>query len=415
MPEREYSLTAREKAVLRALARRVADIAADSYQTERRSMWYRHNRLQRVKPMVLVFPEGAWRELLPEQALVVTDPFWRKIEWYLRHLVYRWHHLRDDNVIEAVVRVPLQHSWTGWGFEVRHRVSNDALGSWGFEPSLKEPGEAALMRFPRVLVDEAATRRHLAVVQEVLGDILRVERDGNVLGAGRLSLTRELAQLRGLETLMLDMCDRPEWVHQVMDFMCRGVEAVRDWAEEQGYLFLNNGNHYVGSGGVGYTDELPAPGFAGRVRLQDLWGFAESQELALVSPAMLAEFVLPYQARLLAPYGLVCYGCCEPMTHKFTVIKQHLPRLRRVSISPWTDLRVAAEALQDGYIFSWKPNPALMIGDYDPAAIRRGIREALAITKDCVVEIVLKDTHTVEHHPERLSEWVRIAQEMTAG
>jgi len=71
MPEHEYSLNPQERTTTRALARRVADIAADPYHVERRRLWYKHNRLQKVKPMVLVFPEGSWRELLPENTMTV--------------------------------------------------------------------------------------------------------------------------------------------------------------------------------------------------------------------------------------------------------------------------------------------------------------------------------------------------------
>ena len=32
--------------------------------------------------------------------------------------------------------------------------------------------------------------------------------------------------------------------------------------------------------------------------------------------------------------------------------------LRRVSVSPWCDVTIAAEELEDNYVLSWKPNPA---------------------------------------------------------
>ena len=47
------SINARDRHVLREAAKRVAEIAASPIQEERRQMWYRHNRLERVRPMVL--------------------------------------------------------------------------------------------------------------------------------------------------------------------------------------------------------------------------------------------------------------------------------------------------------------------------------------------------------------------------
>jgi len=225
---------------------------------------------------------------------------------------------------------------------------------------------------------------------------------------------RVLAGFRGLDQMMWDMADRPEWVHRAMSFLAEGMSRIFDQVDVYDKLDLCNTDEYVGSGGVAYTDELPGPGFQGRVRLKDLWGFAEAQEFSRVSPAMHEEFALRYQRPLLERFGLTCYGCCEPVTDRLQYLFK-IPNLRRISISPWADLRIAAEGLQDKYIFSWKPNPAQLCGDFDTDAIRKGIREALEIAKDNVFEMILKDTHTVDGDPSRLSTWVRIAQEETGG
>jgi hypothetical protein len=47
------------------------------------------------------------------------------------------------------------------------------------------------------------------------------------------------------------------------------------------------------------------------------------------------------------------------------------------------------------------------------AAVRKYIRRALEITQreGCVLEIVLKDTHTCEHRPERFDRWTQIARQ----
>jgi hypothetical protein len=405
-------ISAQEKELLRDLARRVAEIAAAPEHGVRREMWKKHNRLQRIKPMVLIFPEGAWTELLPQSVCKIADPFWRGYEWHLRHLIYRWEHLRDDNVIEPILRVGIVATNSGWGLSPQRIPSPEQRGAWRYDPPMKAPEDISRLRFPQIKVDEEKTKRNFEMVNEVFGDILTVKVNRRV--GVSCSLANTFAGLRGLDQIMIDMCDRPQWVHQVMSFMTEGTHRMLDQVEQLGALELNNRDDYVSSGGVGYTDELPAPDFDGRVRLRDLWGFAEAQELALVSPAMQEEFVLRYQIRLLDRFGLNCYGCCESLTHKLKIVKK-IPRLRRVSVSPWTDLRVAAEELQDKYIFSWKPNPAEMVLKFDPARIRAWLTEAVQIAKDGVLEIILKDTHTVNNEPHRMETWVRIAQEVTAN
>jgi hypothetical protein len=71
-----------------------------------------------------------------------------------------------------------------------------------------------------------------------------------------------------------------------------------------------------------------------------------------------------------------------------------------------------AEFLEDKYILSLKPNPAaLAVPEIDEHAIRSELRKALDVTKGCVVELIMKDNHTIGKRPENVVKWCRIAQE----
>jgi hypothetical protein len=91
-----------------------------------------------------------------------------------------------------------------------------------------------------------------------------------------------------------------------------------------------------------------------------------------------------------------------------------IPNLRRISISPFADVERCAEQLGGDYIYSWKPHPAHLVGDFSEERIRDYIRHTLEVTGDCVIEMILKDTHTCEYHPERFTIWTDIAQELAA-
>ncbi|HUV38719.1 MAG TPA: hypothetical protein VMY39_03855, partial [Planctomycetota bacterium] len=99
--------------MLRDLAKRVAEIVALPVQAERRALWKRHNALERVRPMILVFPEGSWRELLPDTSLTCGDKRAREIERTLRVRLYTHEHFRDDTVIERTWVVSKAVSHTG--------------------------------------------------------------------------------------------------------------------------------------------------------------------------------------------------------------------------------------------------------------------------------------------------------------
>ena len=123
------------------------------------------------------------------------------------------------------------------------------------------------------------------------------------------------------------------------------------------------------------------------------------------------EFVFPYQLPILKRFGLNCYGCCEPLDKRWHIIK-NIPNLRRVSVSPWSDLEKMAENLEDKYVYSMKPIPTpLAAAVLDEGFVRKKIREALEITKGCVVEVIMKDNNTIGKNPENVINWVRIVRE----
>jgi hypothetical protein len=183
--------------------------------------------------------------------------------------------------------------------------------------------------------------------------------------------------------------------------------------EALGVLELNNGNNRVGSGGLGITDELPQAGFdPARVRMIDMWGNSAPQIFSEVSPEMHWEFALKHELRILERFGLNCYGCCEPYHKKIDLVRR-IPRLRRISMSPFVNVREGAEAIAGDFIYSAKPNPAVLAANtWDPAPARADLREILDATRGTPVEIILKDIHTVRGEPRRLCEWARMAMEM---
>ena len=404
------SFPANEVSLIRDLARRVAEIAALPEQAEKEKEWRRHNALEPGKPLVLIFPEGSWREAMPETALEAADPGLRGFERDLRVRIYYHEHLKDDKTIIDTIHSPIVVHNTGFGIEAHSTRPDHPTGAAQFDAVIKtEEDFFKMARKPEVTVDWEATERAYEQRCELFDGILPVQKKGGSYSG--YAMIDRLAQWRGLGQTLLDLADRPEWVHQCLQFLLDGTLENLDAVEKEGALGLNNGQDYVSSGGVGYTDELPLPDFDGRVRTKDLWGFATTQIFSEVSPAMHEEFALRYEKQFLSRFGLNCYGCCEPLHLKMDQVRQ-IPRLRRVSMSPWVDMARAAEELRDEIIFSRKPNPAMLAQpDWDEDSIRRAARGDLEKTRGCVFETIMKDTHTVNGEPFRLAEWVRITKE----
>ena len=397
-----------EKDLLRDLALRVAELAARPIEDQKRREWYRHNALQPGRPLVFCDPENGWNEIFPPESLECTSELARHWEFELRIKEFYGARMRDDRVVDDrfVLRPVAQE--TGWGLQTPI-IGKGEGRAFTWDPPLKDLNDLSGLRVPGATVDREATARVQALAEELFDGALTVEVKG--VWWWSLGMTQRLVYLRGLERMMLDMMENPEGFHRLMSFMRDAQLARLDQLEADGLLCLNNRNDYVGSGGFGFTDELPAAGHDGRVRTADLWGFCESQETLGVSPAMFEEFVFQYQLPILERFGLNCYGCCEPLDGRWEVVKK-TPRLRRVSVSAWAEPERMAGYLGNRYIFSAKPNPAhLAPSSFDETPIRRDLRRIIEAARGCPLELIMKDNHTIANDPARVCRWVEIARE----
>ncbi|MDH7571651.1 MAG: hypothetical protein QHJ73_18895, partial [Armatimonadota bacterium] len=84
-----------DRAVLRSLAARVAEIAQLPEMAARRDEWRRHNGLRPGRPMILVFPEGSWSELIPPSSLQCQEERYRRMELDLRQRIYAFQHFHS--------------------------------------------------------------------------------------------------------------------------------------------------------------------------------------------------------------------------------------------------------------------------------------------------------------------------------
>jgi hypothetical protein len=406
----ELHITRREKAVLQDLAKVVADFAARPIEQEKQKLWTLHNDLHPTRPLVFCDPEHGWNEIISQSSLECEDPLLRVWEMALRKEIFWGREMQDDRVIEPYFNIP--YSYTDSGYGIAEKVhKTDAEGSYVYDSPIKRyETDFDGLRFPEMVVEHERTRKTCELAEEIFEGLLRVRIRGSWWWT--LGMTWDFIKLRGLENLLTDMLLNPKWVHKLMDFLCRAVHRKLDFLERNGLLSLNTEGTYVGSGGFGWTSQLPAAGYnPSKVRTIDMWGFAESQETSDVSPSMYNEFIFPYQRTILERFGLNCYGCCEPLDKRWRVVK-NFPKLRRVSVSPWADVTKMAEFLGDAYVFSYKPSPVpLAQPQMDEGYVRSSLRQTLLATRGCRLEVIMKDNHTLGGNPSNAVRWVQIAKE----
>ncbi len=401
-------MTEKDKEIIRNLAKRVAEIADLPIMEERKEIWKRHHNLERVRPMLLIFPENSWHELIT--FLECEDQLAKSIEWILKTKIYYYENIYDDTVIEKTYIVNKSIWNTGWGLQPTFVPSSKQSGAGKFYPVIESADDLKKLKFPEVIYDRESSLLRFEQTQELIGDILDVRLKG--IRTVSFHLMNLYSKLRGLDQVMIDMHENPAMLHDAMSFIEEGHQYIINQYIDLNLLSLNDDDAWIYPGGNGYSYELPQKNYdPDHIKPIDMWATAEAQELTLVSPEMQWEFAIQYEKRLLERFGLAVYGCCEDLSRKLDYVFR-IENLRQVNISPFADVDLCAKDFPKKYIFSWKPHPSQLVGEFNVRNIRENIKHALDVTKDLVFEIVLKDTHTCENHPERFTIWSDIAREL---
>jgi hypothetical protein len=402
--------------ILRRLAEQQARAAALPVQREKAALWQRLNDLEPVRPMVWI-NEICWNEMDVdgELALQTTHPWAREQEQGLRRLLYQWRHLPGDMIIDDYLTCPLVIYSSGFGVApVEDIIRGDATSevvSHRYRPQFLTERDIDKIQNPVVRYDAQATEENYAAMCAVYAEVLPVRKVG--LKGAWFSPWDRLVEMWGVEQALTDLVDRPEMVNAAMQRFVDAHLCMLDQWEALNLLARNDDNTRVGSGGYGYTNALPGARFdPAQPQARNLWGCATAQIFAEVSPRMHWEFALRHELRWLERWGLTYYGCCEPLDRKIEILRR-VPNLRKISASPWNNLERLFGAVGSDYVFSRKPNPAILARDtWQPGLARQELVEFLDRTRGLPVELILKDISTVRYQPRRLWEWAQMALEV---
>ena len=393
------------------MAKEVAQLAAQPTENRKKQLWIDHHALKETRPLIFCEPETAWYEIIPASELRCVGKLARIWEFRLRREIYWNTKIKDDRVTVDTFSLQYVFNETERGVETK-QIGGQNGGAYSWKPPLHDYKDVEKLVPKKIEVDFKKTEELVNLAKEILGDILKVTLESYWWWS--LGMGMDLIFLRGLEQMLLDMHDCPDGLHKLMAFLRDENLAKLDFLEENALLSLNNRNDFTGTGGYGWTDELPQPDFnRQKVRVCDMWGFCESQETVGVSPEFFDEFIFQYQLPILERFGLNIYGCCEPLDSRWHVVKR-IPRLRKVVVSPWSDVDVMAEYLGRDYVYCRKINPSYMsTPEMDEDLARKEIRDTFTATKTrgCPSEILLRDVLTLGGNANNAIRWTEIARE----
>ena len=400
-------LNVNDIAVLRQLAEKYISLATDPSQEKTRKLWYALNRCNMQKPMVLI-DQLPWDELACEElTCTVSDDYWRKVEDWMRKSIYKMKHLRVDMVLTPYIQLP-------------RPISGYDVSDYGLIYDIERIGDAQHMT--DILPDEEALEKiHKATVtinkscEEEIRQTAHMLFDGicefRMLGVALpCGIWDFISNARSVTNCYLDLYDRPEFLHAIMQ---RLTDCVIDTIDQlnaiKGFDAVSTLTHCSHN----FSDNLPS--CLEEATSDQAWTWGLAQLFSSVSPEITDEFEIPYVQKIFSKFGGVYYGCCEKLDDRLELIER-LPNIRKVSCSPWSDREQFAEKLCKKYVMSNKPSPSFLAYDtFDEEIVRKDLRRTMEAAKrnNLSVEMILKDISTIKGDPSRLWRWAEIAVEET--
>ncbi|MBR4205073.1 MAG: hypothetical protein IKQ92_06325 [Clostridia bacterium] len=401
----------RDISVVRELAKRYMEIAVSDRHVRMRKRFRDSNDLKIVRPP-LIMEEIPWHEMNMDGELdcVCEDGGLRGMEYGLRVALFREKHFRCDNYIEPVWVIGKSYSNTGNGFEVEEERlavdKNNGIVSHRYHDVLAD--ESALEKYhdPVITAYPERDAENKARVEEILGGVMPVEVRGHGI---YYSPWDRIATLRGVEPILIDMMERPEFLHKIIALFTRAMRLEMDQMDALGLYDPRAMALHCTPNAVTPPREPDPTHYTSA----DIWFRTMAQMFSAVSPDAHDEFDLQYSIPLAERCAYTYYGCCEPLHDRIDKLKQY-KNLRKIGATPWADLERIAEQTAGKYVVSRKPNPAHAAGVADPEVIRKEIEDTVKICLKygCPCDITLKDISTVSYRPENLIVWAKTASEV---
>ncbi|MDO4297031.1 MAG: hypothetical protein Q4C59_00975 [Lachnospiraceae bacterium] len=404
-----------DERILRELAVKYREAAFTEENRKKKELQKAVNDLHMIRPVVLI-DELPWHELdiNGELTLMCQDPYLREIEAQMRQMLYRHKYIPADLVLPEAIRVEKVIHTTGIGIgiqeETRATDAANKIVSHRFIDQMEDEECLELLHNETITYDKEESERRYNLVANMIGDIMPVKLIGSQWVFD--TLWDDVAQLHGVENLLIDLILRPEYMHAIAEKLTDiFLDKVRQYEELNLFEGEQDSLHCTAA----YTDQLPSGEFDGvHYRAKDVWGRGAAQVFVSVSPDKRAEFDIPYMCRAMEPFGLVYYGCCEPLHNQIDLISK-IPHLRKITVTPWADYQIAAEQIGKKYVASTKATPAsVAMSRVNEEEIRKELKMIIdaCYKNSCPFELVLKDVSTVSYHPENLQTWERIAMEL---
>jgi hypothetical protein len=397
----------RDKLIVRELAKKYMALVTSEKQARMSARFRDTNDLRATRPP-LILEEIPWYQMNMNGELdcVCENEKARGVEYFFRRAIFYMTHFKADNLYlpEFRIKRAVRSSGIGIEFEATDLKRTDAFNnivSREYRDVLEDESALEKMHDPTFELCPEKDASELEFHTELLGDSIPIKLFG--FDYFYYAPWDKITRLRGVEPILMDMYDRPEYLHEIIKKFTCAAHAELDFVEQNLDVDKSNSLHCT-----------PSPITVDEGKgLKSTWCRSMAQSFGVISPAMFEEFELDYLLSVAERFAYTYYGCCEPLDDKIGILKK-IPNLRKIGCSPWAKVESCAEQIGGDYVLSRKPNPANVAMRTDPELIKGEIDQTVkaCIKHGCPYDIVLKDISTVSHRPENLIVWAEAASEV---
>jgi hypothetical protein len=336
----------------------------------------------------------------------------RQLEWQLYSNILNHTEFNDDSIVSDYFRVGLGTSFIPFDlpemkeYVGKRNASDIGLGHhfvsqlFDLEQDFKKLGRSSF----KIYKKESELQK--SKVEEVFGDILPVRLTD---GCKVVSLTQNIVHIMSMQDMLLAMIDTPNEFKKMMMMLTDDYIEFFRLLEQENVLTSTTQEEWLGQGSYCFTNKLASD--KDRYALRDIWCYMDSQETISISPEMFEEFIFPYYKKIADLFGLISYGCCEPVDPFYDDCISKLSNLGKLSVSPWADEDDIGEKLKGkDIVYMRKPSPNFLgVGTIlDEDAIQAHIRKTLAAAKGCHIEFIQRDVYDVQGSPDKVRRYVEI-------
>ena len=410
--------------ILRDLAKTQMEVASLPVMQERTREWFLHNDLKGKRPMIHLELWTFGDEIIPDKMRCEGEKA-REIESSLLQSFLNYELFDDDRIVPPFYPLQIHVGFKLFNADIKRDHVADSKGrqiGHKFEYLIDDlEKDSQKLDQTQWFTDLDRTYQEKAFLEELFGDILPVRIIGR--GAG-ISLTQHVVHLMGMEAMFMAMYDCPDALHALMKRITDDYMAWYQFLESQKLILPTNTYTQVAQGTWAFTHELPGPDLTqliqkapvDSVKLDQIWGYMDSQETVGLSPEMFEDFFFPYYKRAGDLFGLLSYGCCEPVDSIWDTCVSQFKNLRKVSISPWCDEEKMGERLRgSSVIFHRKPSPNFLgVGyHFDADGFSEHIRKTMLAARGCKLEITMRDVYSLGGDPGKARRAVAIIRQLT--